>query len=131
MGVEVYALVIIGSMDIQGMIAIENDDEAKAIHVVWACTAPENNIWRNGKQKYTGVGGHLLAITSELSVRRGYEGFIYGEAMDRELFEYYQKAFGAFPIPPRESHPYTFMLTDKATAKLREVYDYVWTDEQL
>lgn len=130
-GVEVYALVIKGSMDIQGMVAVESDNEARAVHIVWACTAPENNIWQRKKQKYTGVGGHLLAIASEISIQKGYDGFVYGEAMDRELFEYYMRAFGAYPIPPRESHPFTFMLTDRATAKIREVYDYVWTDEQL
>ena len=118
-------------MAIQGMIAVENDDVANAIHVVWTCTAPENNVWANKTQKYSGVGGHLFAIASELSVQRGYDGYIYGEAMDRQLFEYYQKEFGAFPIPARDGHPYTFMLTDKATQRIREVYDYVWTDDQL
>jgi hypothetical protein len=130
-GVQVYALVIKGTMDIQGMVAIENDDSAGAIHVVWACTAPENNIWENKTQKYSGVGGHLFAIASELSVQRGYDGFIYGEAMDHQLFEYYQKEFGAFPVPARGRHPYTFMLTDNATQRIREVYDYVWTDDQV
>ena len=27
--------------------------------------------------------------------------------------------------------PYTFMLTDNVTQRIREVYDYVWTDDQV
>ena len=51
--------------------------------------------------------------------------------MDHQLFEYYQKEFGAFPVPARGRHPYTFMLTDNVTQRIREVYDYVWTDDQV
>ena len=36
-GTEVYALVLKGSMDIQGMIAVQYDDEARAVYVVWGC----------------------------------------------------------------------------------------------
>ena len=128
--VSVYALVLKGTVDIQGLIATATDEEAKAVQICWACTAPHNNKLVYGRQKYSGVGGHLLAIASELSVKQGFEGFIYGEAMDQELFDYYQKEFGALPLP-RQIHPFAFMLTDKATKYLREVYDYVWTDEVL
>lgn len=43
-GIEIYALVLKGTMDIQGLIAIQNDSSSKSIHIVWACTAPWNNI---------------------------------------------------------------------------------------
>lgn len=127
---EVYALVLKGTNDIQGMIAIQYDMEAKAVHLIWGCAAPHNNIWQYGSKKYAGVGGHLLAIASELSVKHGYDGFIYGEAMDKELYDYYCDTFGAAYLPSL-NHPYRFMLSDQATAYLREVYTYEWTEEKL
>ena len=124
---EVYALLLKGTTSIQGLVAIQGDDEADAVHVLWGCTAPQNNIWQYGKQKYSGVGGHLLAVASDLSVKKGYEGFIYGEAMDAELYEYYINEFGALPLPSINS-PYRFMISDKTTARMREVYNYEWTE---
>lgn len=125
---EIYALVLKGSMDIQGLIALEYDEGAKAVHVMWGCTAPHNNIWAYGTQRYKGVGGHLLAIASDLSMKKGYDGFIYGEAMDADLYDYYINEFHAMPLPPTHN-PYRFMLSDEATKRIREVYDYEWTDE--
>ena len=127
-GTEVYALVLKGTYDIQGMVALQYDNISKAVYIVWVCAAPHNNVWQYGTQKFSGVGGHLLAIASELSVRHGYEGFIYGEAMDEELYNYYCDNFGAFPLPVIKN-PYRFMLSDEATAHLREVYTYEWTDD--
>ena len=77
-----------GDDEIQGMIAVQYDDVAMAVHAIWGCTAPHNNVWTNGKQKYSGVGGHLFAIASELSYQHGYDGFVYGEAADRKLYEW-------------------------------------------
>ena len=125
---EIYALVLKGTYDVQGMIAIQYDDVARAVYVQWACTAPQNNVWQFGKRRFSGVGGHLLAIASDLSVSHGYNGFIYGEASDKELFNYYCKEFGALYLPPI-NNPYRLMLSDTATAHLREVYSYEWTDD--
>ena len=129
-GVEIYAIVLKGTFDIQGMIAIESDNDAQAIHVVWACTAPQNNIWLYGKKKFAGVGGHLLALASDISIKRGYDGFLWAEAMDEDLFTYYCSNFGALPLPPL-NNPYRFMLSDIATKQLREVYNYEWSDSIL
>ena len=129
-GTEVYALVLKGTMSIQGMVAITYDYDAKAVYVLWGCTAPENNIWEYGKKKYSGVGGHLFAIASDLSVKAGFDGFIVAEAMDRELFDYYIAEFGALPLPP-VNNPYRFMISDETSQKMREVYDYEWTDEDI
>ena len=87
---EIYALVLEGTFDVQGLIAISYDDVNSAVHINWACTAPQNNVWIYGKQKFSGVGGHLFAIAGDLSVRRGYEGFVYGEAMEHimEVYSY-------------------------------------------
>lgn len=128
--VEIYALVLKGTTDIQGLVAISYDEQAKAVYVNWGCTAPHNNIWQYGVQKYSGVGGHLFAIAGELSKRRGYEGFVYGEAMDKDLYAYYINKYNAFPLPPR-NNPFCFMLSDEAMNKIMEVYDYDWTEERL
>lgn len=128
--IEIYALVLKGTTDIQGLIALSYDDCAKAVYVHWGCTAPQNNVWQYGEQKFSGVGGHLFAIAGELSVKHGYDGFVYGEAMDKDLYNYYIEEFHALPLPPR-NNPFCFMLSDEATQQIREVYDYEWTDESI
>lgn len=129
-GTEVYALVLKGTMDIQGLVAIQYDETSKAVYILWGCTAPENNIWEFGKKRFAGVGGHLLAIASDLSVKAGFDGYVYAEAMDQELFEYYSSKFGALPLPPI-NNPFRFMLSDSMTEKIREVYDYEWTEDEI
>ena len=129
-GTEVYALVLKGTFDVQGMVAIQYDDVAKAVHVLWGCASPDNNVWQYGKKRFSGVGGHILAIAAELSVKHGFEGFIYGEAMDKGLYDYYSREFGALPLPAI-NNPYRFMLTDDATSRIREVYTYEWTDDDI
>ena len=130
-GVRIFALVLKGTFDIQGMVAIERDDESDALHIAWACTAPQNNKKKPpfGEQKYIGVGGHLLAIAAEMSDKLGYEGFMYGEPMDEELFHYYIDEFGAVPLA-REIGRLSVGFTPTATKKIREVYNYVWSDEE-
>lgn len=124
---EIYGLTIKGTQEVQGLIAIQYDDVAQAVHIVWGVTAPHNNIWQYGTQKYQGVGGHLIAIASQLSVQRGYGGCIYAEAADRKLFEYYIREFRGIPLPPID-HLYRFMLSEEETAKIREVYQYDWME---
>ncbi len=127
--IEIYALVIKGTYEVQGLTAIQYDDDAKAVHLVWGCVSPENNVWQYGKKRFSGIGGHLLAIAAELSCIKGYEGYLYGEAMDEELFNYYCDNFGALYLPPLDNHIYRFMLSDESTKIIREVYSYEWTDE--
>lgn len=123
-------LVLKGTLDIQGLVAIQYDDTAQAVYMLWGCISPENNIWEYGKKRFSGVGGHLFAIASDLSMQHGFDGFIYAEAMDQELFDYYSTEYGALPLPSVDN-PYRFMLSDEMTGKIREVYDYEWTDEIL
>lgn len=129
---EIYALVLKGTMDIQGLVAIEKRDDAKAVHIHWACTAPHNNIWENGTQKYSGVGGHLFAIAGNKSVEYGYGGFVFAEAMDAEILKHYQDSFGAelFPYgaPP---HPYRFIINETNMMRITEEYQYEDSDEEI
>ncbi len=127
---EIYALVIKGSYDVQGMIAIKYEDDSKAVHIKWACVSPENNIAAYEHKKYSGVGGHLFAIASELSERKGYDGFVYGEAINQKVLNHYCNEFGALSIPSYES-PYKFMVSEEMTEKIRRTYSYEWTDEIL
>ena len=36
---EIYALVVEGSVDIQGLVAIARDQDLKAVYITWMCTA--------------------------------------------------------------------------------------------
>lgn len=129
-GTEVYALVLKGTMDIQGLVAIQYDQDSQAVCVLWGCTSPENNIWQYGKKRFAGVGGHLFSIASDLSVKAGFDGFVIADAMDKELYEYYIREFGAMPLPPIHN-PYRFMISDTMSNRLREVYTYEWTNEEI
>lgn len=112
------------------MIAVQYDEEARAVYVIWGCTSSENNIWQYGKKKFAGVGGHLFAIAADLSIQAGFDGFIVAEAMDEELLGYYMREFGAAPLPP-VNNPYRFMLSDEMSTRLRKVYTYDWTEEEI
>ncbi len=128
--VEIYALVIKGTMDIQGLVAIKNDVDANAAYVHWACTAPHNNVWEYNEQRYKGVGGHLLAIVAQKSRQWGHEGVFHADAMDKEILEHYVKAFGAWKMP-LPGHPQHFVVEESAAHKLMEVYTYEWTDDEV
>ena len=128
--VEIYALVLKDTFDIQGLIAISAENASKAVHILWASVAPHNNIWEYGKKKYSGVGGHLFAIAGEKSYEYGYGGVVYGEAMDEEIFHYYINSFGAEEFPfgyPR--HPYRFIVDGNKMEELRKEYTYEWKRE--
>lgn len=94
---QVYALVLKGSVDIQGLIALQNIDDYNSVYISWMCAAPQNNPMIVPTKKYLGLGGHLFAIAVECSIRAGYEGAI----------------------------------TANAANKIKEVYDYEWTDDEL
>ena len=126
---DIYAITIKDSTEIEGIIAVENDYNAQALYIVWACTAPHNNKWEYGTQKYEGVGGHLFAIAAEESEKRGFEGFLVGEAMDKDIYKHYITNYHAAPLPPI-NNPYRFMVSDSASKGIRKEYDYEWKDDK-
>ena len=128
--VEVYALVLKGSVDVQGLIALRYDECAKAVHIVWACTAPWNNKIESQSSRYQGVGGHLFAIAADLSFQHGYEGYLFGEASNVNVLQHYIDNFQAIKLSVTGS-PYHFMIEGENTQKLMEVYNYEWTEEEL
>ena len=90
---EIYALVVEGSVDIQGLVAIAPDKDMKAMYIAWMCTSPDNNKLLTDDVRYLGVGGHLFAIATDLSMKAGFDGFVVAEAMDQALFDYYIHRF--------------------------------------
>ena len=85
--------------DIQGLIALEDAPQSRAVHILWAVAVPQNNVYRYGKKLYAGVGGHLFAIAGNRSDKLGYGGLVYGEAMDQEIMDHYIANYGAEFFP--------------------------------
>lgn len=130
--VEIYALVLKGTMDIQGLVAIENQPDAGAVHIHWACVSPENNVWEYGKKKYSGIGGHLFAIAGNKSVEYGHNGYVYAEAMDEEILCHYQTQYSAELFPfGYPSHPYRFIIDESAMREIMEEYEYEDSNEEI
>ena len=130
--IEIYALVIRGTMDIQGLIALENDKSAEAVHIHWASVSPENNIWEYGKKKYAGVGGHLFAIAGNKSIEYGHNGYVYAEAMDADILQYYLVTFNAEIFPfGHPVHPYRFIIDEDNMGKITEEYNYEDSGEEI
>ncbi len=122
--VEVYALALRDTNEIQGLVAVKNDPDAKAAFIHWACTAPWNNKHEFGNQRYEGVGGHLFAIAVDKSLQWGYDGTVHGFAANMELVAHYQKTFHAFHLGML--HEYQIVIEGENARKLLEVYGYEW-----
>ena len=75
---EIYALVVEGSVDIQGLVAVARNDDMQALYISWMCASPDNNKQITRNVRYLGVGVHLFAIAAHKSVSFGYDGYIYG-----------------------------------------------------
>ena len=119
---EIYALKLKENDEVQGLVAVVNDEEAKAAYISWACTAPHNNKHDYGKQKYRGVGGHLFAVAADKSEEWGYGGLLYGYAANKKLLEHYIDKLGAEYIGI--THEYQFIVSETEARNLLEVYDY-------
>lgn len=122
--VEVYELALKDTKEIQGLVAVKNDVNSRAAFLHWACTAPQNNKHDFGKQKYSGVGGHLFAIAADKSVQWEYEGAMHGFALNKELLEHYIVTFNAEFLGML--HDYQFFINEINAKKLLEVYNYEW-----
>lgn len=124
--VEVYALALKDTNQIQGLVGLRNDKNSNAVYMHWACTAPHNNKHDFNKQKYIGVGGHLFAIAADKSIQWGYEGAIHGFAANQELLEHYIDVFHAEYLGML--HQYQFFIDEEQAKKLLEVYHYEWNE---
>ena len=122
--VEVYALALKENNEIQGLVGVKKNASVKAAYLHWGCTAPQNNKHTFGIQKYSGVGGHLFAIAVDRSMQWGYDGVIFGFALNKELLNHYIEVLGCSHIGAL--HPYHFMLGIAAAKRLLETYTYEW-----
>ena len=126
---EIYALVVKGTVSIQGLVAVRIDDTMQSSFVTWMVAAPCNTPTKTTTKRYNGVGGHLFAIAAQRSREMGYNCAISGFAANHELMEHYCKILGAEPICML--HPYQIFVPEEAGKRIREVYTYEWTNETI
>lgn len=90
-GYEVYELLLKGSEEVQGMIALKHVRSQYYTHVDIVEAAPFN-IGSSGR--YKGVGAHLFAIACKLSWDVGNEGYVQFTAKT-DLVAHYEKTLNA------------------------------------
>lgn len=86
------ALVIKGTVDIQGLVALYPSSNMQAVFITWMCTAPFNNKQLGNEPRYIGAGGHLFAIAAQKSIDYGYGGALTGFAANMDLVQHYCRA---------------------------------------
>lgn len=126
---EIYAVVVKGTVSIQGLVAVRADELMKSSFVTWMVAAPHNNPEKVVLKRYSGIGGHLFAIAAQRSTEYGYGGAISGFAASSKLMEHYCNVFGAEPICML--HPYQIFIPEEAGKHIQEVYNYEWTEENI
>ena len=90
-GYEVYELLLKGTEERQGLIALKHIREQLYTHVDIVEAAPQN---RGSSGMYQGVGAHLFAIACKLSWDAGNEGFVQFKAKTN-LIEHYRETLNA------------------------------------
>ena len=125
----IFALVIKGSVDIQGLVAVRIEEDNKAVYIPWMCTAPWNNPELTDTPKYSGVGGHLFAIAGNASVRAGFEGDIYGFAANEKILNHYIDKLGAVFIGIL--HPFQFIIYSDAMSNIISTSTYADTEDEI
>lgn len=93
-GYEVYELLLKGSEEVQGMIALKHIRDQYYTHIDIVEAAP-GNVGRQGT--YKGVGAHLFAIACKLSWDAGNEGYVQFTAKT-DLVVHYQQTLNAHCI---------------------------------
>lgn len=126
---EIYALVVEGSVDKQGLVAVAPDKNTNALYITWMCASPDNNKLLSEDVKYLGLGGHLFAIAAQKSLEYGFGGFMDGFAANQNLLQHYVEVFNGEIIAML--HPYQFAIDEKNAKRIMEMYDYDWTDDEI
>lgn len=90
-GYEIYELLIKGSEERQGLIALKHIRDQLYTHVDIVESSPKN---RGKSGIYQGVGAHLFAIACKLSWDVGNEGFVQFKAKSN-LVEHYKETLKA------------------------------------
>ena len=114
---EIYKIKIKNDNRIQGLIAIQDYPQDKAVYVHIAESAPFN---LGKSQQYKGVGGHLFAIAVKRSIDLGYDGFVYMDAKNPKLVKHYTNKLGAKFLG--RFHQYRMYVDEKAAKELLKHY---------
>lgn len=114
---EIFKLHILNDNDIQGLVAITDYPRDMAVYVNLAESAPFN-LGKN--KRYNGVGGHLFAIAAQISLQKGYGGFVFMDAKNMELVEHYHKTLGAQLLG--RPHPYRMFIDEANAERLLQIY---------
>ena len=112
-GCEIYELLIEGSDEVQGMIALKHYREDFYTYVDLVESAP-HNLGIN--KKYDGVGAHLFAIACKLSFDAGNDGYLMF-ASKTKLVNHYIDKLGATCYGDRK-----MIIDTSAALKLVEKY---------
>ena len=126
----IYALALKESPSIiQGLVALQDIEEAQIILLHWAVAAPHNNPQLHNYKQFIGVGGHLFAIALYESLKKGYGGVVIGHPSSKRLYEHYQEKLHAKPWGGllANNHQYTIILANQDARYVYEKYDF--TDE--
>ncbi len=116
---EVYKLCIAGDETIQGLVALTDSQRDMAVYVNIAESAPHNY---GENKKFHGVGGHLFAIAAQISVEKGYGGYLFMDAKNTELVIHYRKTLGAVLVG--RPHPYRMFVDEEHAMKLLGTYNF-------
>lgn len=116
---EIFKLTAEEDDRIQGLIALQNIPQDKAVYVKIAESAKHN---MGTRKEYAGVGGHLFAIAVLRSYELGYDGFVYMDAKNLRLVSHYSKTLGAILIG--NPHPYRMAIDETAAKRLIAFYNF-------
>lgn len=114
---EIYKLTLKGDDTVQGLIALNDFKKDNAVYIRLVESAP-NNIGKN--KMFEGVGGHLFAIAIQKSVQRGYGGFVFMDAKNIELVNYYRQTLKATHIGG--VHPYRMFIDEDNAIEILQTY---------
>ena len=116
----IYKLIAEDDKRIQGLLALKEDKENKAMYIGLVESSPFNNPHNKlfTKKEYSGVGAHLFAEAVKQSYEKGYDGFVYFKAKTK-LIDYYKKELGAILINPSDG---TMAIDEKGAKILYERY---------
>ena len=124
---DIFALVLSGTYDVQGMLAMHSADDPaiNAAHIVCMVDAPRNRITDDvfRARKYSGVGGFLLAAAGEYAHHHGYpDDAVYGEVKDRNMLDIFTRDLGAASIASTGKNSYRFLLSGAEMRAVEIVY---------